>query len=260
MTGQPPTRPQGFLNELRSQHWLVKLVLIGVAGALGSPFIGLFLFAVHAILGGFGIFLGGVALLLLAAWFLGSQPPGGVSLPQSRDTAVDLRRFCPACGESMSEILAVCPACARPMPPPADPAIATLAATLNDLAVLFSSGQIDAASYSQLRHVYETRLDALRPLPAGEPELAAPPVAAPESAEPEPERAHMLGVGARDAATRREVAEEHPPLRVFATRVRVGRFDPSRELDEPALLAVDPCEPPDRLCGPGGAPRPERYS
>ncbi|MEZ4493790.1 MAG: hypothetical protein R3C29_10820 [Dehalococcoidia bacterium] len=186
MTGQPPTRPQGFLNELRSQHWLVKLVLIGVAGALGSPFIGLFLFAVHAILGGFGIFLGGVALLLLAAWFLGSQPPVGVSLPQSRDTAVDLRRFCPACGERMSEALAICPACAQPMPPPADPAIATLAATLNDLAVLFASGQIDAASYSQLRHVYETRLDALRPLPAGEPELAAPPVAAPESAEPEP--------------------------------------------------------------------------
>jgi hypothetical protein len=173
----------GLIDQLRGQHWAVKLILGFVALTLGSPFLGIGGAVAYDIAQGPGLVLYGLFILIAYGWFVFTRP---ASSEQAADGAV--RRYCESCGTSFSFQLRRCPACGAEWTAPDEGSIPALARFLSTLGLARQRELLDAASYRRLKAEYERRIAVLRPVPAAPPEeppaAAIPPAPAVSAAAP----------------------------------------------------------------------------
>jgi len=173
----------GLIDQLRGQHWAVKVVLGAVILILGSPFLGVGAAVAYGVARGPGVVLYGVFILLAYGWFVITGPADAGS---AADGAV--RRYCETCGTSFSFQLRRCPSCGAEWTAPDEGSIAALARFLSTLGLARQRELLDAASYRRLKAEYERRIAVLRPVPAAppvEPSAAAiPPAPAVSEAAP----------------------------------------------------------------------------
>jgi hypothetical protein len=136
---------RGLWFQLRSQHWLVKLIMLCAGLLLGGPFVGAAVFVLFNAAGPLALFAAVIGVIVFGAWFL--QPPSELVAREgtagSVDGPVEARRYCEECGTSYSSLLASCPDCdaawtvARPADSPG-----FLASVLNDITSQYQLGRL----------------------------------------------------------------------------------------------------------------------
>lgn len=184
------SRQLGFFDQMRDQHWAVKLILAFVVLMLGSPFIAIGGAMAYGAAGeaGVWIFLG--LVLLGAGWFVVTRPTPALAVAEPDQARPGISRYCESCGASFGTQVRTCPVCGQAWSGTVRDTIESLARYLNELTRDRQRDLIDAASYRRLKAEYERRLGVLRPAPtppapAERPAAALPfPGAVPHAAPP----------------------------------------------------------------------------